>query len=276
MSSRFTEQETETFYDAEDALYRSFWDAEGSLHWGWFERDVGPQGRDDFLAACANLNRVMLKKARIYPNARVLDLGCGNGNTAAWLCQRAGCQVMGIDLSGVRIDNAIESAKGQPPEVQARLDFRKASGTSLPFAGASFSHVWSQATIYHIPDKEKTLQEVYRVLEPGGWLVFDDLTKPRPDISNDARRYVYDRLLFDTDYSFAGYQDALRDVGFQVREAYDLSAHLRTSYACLGQMARERLDLNPDTFQALGHAYDQMVRAVEQEELGWGMYLCQK
>ena len=34
MTSRFSEQETEAFYDAEDALYRSFWDSDGSLHWG--------------------------------------------------------------------------------------------------------------------------------------------------------------------------------------------------------------------------------------------------
>ena len=32
MPSRFTEQETEEFYDAEDALYRLFWDNQGSLH----------------------------------------------------------------------------------------------------------------------------------------------------------------------------------------------------------------------------------------------------
>ena len=45
MRSQFTEQETEAFYDAEDELYRSFWDSEGSLHWGWFDQDTG----NDFL-----------------------------------------------------------------------------------------------------------------------------------------------------------------------------------------------------------------------------------
>ena len=76
MSSRFSEQDTEAFYDAEDALYRSFWDREGSLHWGWFDEGTG----DDFLAACANLNRVMLEKANIKPDSKVLDLGCGTAH----------------------------------------------------------------------------------------------------------------------------------------------------------------------------------------------------
>ena len=272
MTGRFSEQDTEAFYDAEDALYRSFWDREGSLHWGRFDEQTG----DDFLAACANLNRMMLEKANIQPASNILDLGCGNGNTSTWLCRIAGCQVIGIDLSGVRVNNAIESMASQPPDVQSRLRFEKASATALPFEAGTFSHVWSQATIYHIHDKEKALQEAYRVLAPGGFLVFDDLIKPKPDISDDARRYVYDRLLFDTDYSFTGYQDALVKTGFQVLEAHDLSEHLKKSYGCLSQMAMAQRDRNSQVYETLSQAYDQMVQAVEKQELGWGLYICQK
>lgn len=272
MRNRFSEQDTEAFYDAEDALYRSFWDREGSLHWGWFDSDTG----DDFLSACANLNRKMLEEAGIAPSSHVLDLGCGNGNTATWLCQSAGCRVTGIDLSGVRINNAIADREALSSDLQSRLAFEKASATDLPFEEGAFSHVWSQATIYHVHDKEKALQEAYRVLAPGGTLIFDDLTKPRPEISDEARRYVYDRLLFDTDYSFSGYQDALKEVGFQVLSAHDLSEHLGKSYGCLSQMASSKKELNPEVFEPLSYAYLQMVRAVEQEELGWGMYLCRK
>ena len=272
MNSRFSEQDTEAFYDAEDALYRSFWDREGSLHWGWFDQTTG----DDFLAACSNLNRVMLEKAGIGPSAHVLDLGCGNGNTSTWLCRSAGCRVTGIDLSGVRVNNAIESLAMQQEEVRSRLNFEKASATDLPFENGAFSHVWSQATIYHVHDKEKALQEAYRVLAPGGFLVFDDLTKPTPDISEDARRYVYDRLLFDTDFSFIGYQDALQGTGFRLVEAHDLSEHLGKSYGCLSRMAMSQREKDPQLYESLSRAYDQMVLAVERQELGWGMYICQK
>ncbi len=68
-------------------------------------------------------------------------------------------------------------------------------------------------------------------------MVFDDLIKPRLDIGGDARRFVYDRLLFDSDYSFTGYQEALGQVGFEVLEPYDPSDHLGRSYTCLAQMA---------------------------------------
>ena len=128
MRNRFTEQDTEAFYDAEDALYRSFWDSEGSLHWGWFDPGTG----DDFLKACANLNRNMAEKAEIQVSSQVLDMGCGNGTTATWLAKTIGCSVTGIDLSGVRIGNAIDSLRGQPADLQQRLGFEKASATELP------------------------------------------------------------------------------------------------------------------------------------------------
>ena len=70
MSSRFTEQETESYYDSEDAIYRAVWDEEGSVHWGVFDDSTG----DDFLKACANLNDLMVAKGRIDSNAKVLEL----------------------------------------------------------------------------------------------------------------------------------------------------------------------------------------------------------
>ena len=250
---RFSERDTEAYYDAEDALYRSFWDAEGSLHWGIFHDQPPTAAPDDARNPTRTTPRTPPPRPRRLPrrlpapqrgNAlptpasapppHVLDLGCGNGNTATWLCRATGAQVTGIDLSGVRIDNAI-AALANSPELAHRLAFQKASATDLPFPDGAFTHIWSQATIYHIPDKAKTLQEAYRVLQPGGVLVFDDLTKPRPDISADARAFVYDRLLFDTDFSFYSYIDALRETGFRVLEARDLSAHLARSYDCLSK-----------------------------------------
>lgn len=272
MSSRFTEKETETYYDAEDAIYRSFWDTEGSVHWGVFDDSTG----NDFIKACANLNDIMVAKGRIDSSARVLDLGCGNGATAIWLCTSQNCQVTGVDLSGVRVQNANDTKAKLGPETQARLVFQKASATDLPFDDGSFTHLWSQAVIYHVPDKDTVLAEAYRVLEKGGIMVFDDLTKPQPNISPEGQKYVYDRLLFNTPFSFSSYQDALKEKGFKVLEAHDLSPHLKNSYLRLAERTPKSDGEHAEHYAMLTTAYKETARAVDNQEVGWGLFICQK
>jgi ubiquinone/menaquinone biosynthesis C-methylase UbiE len=273
MVSKFSEQETESYYDAEDAIYRAVWDEDGSVHWGYFDETTGT----DFLKGCANLNRIMVDRGRIGTDARALDLGCGNGTTAIWLAGQAGCHVTGIDLSGVRIDNAKSARERQKPGLRERLAFEKASATELPFADGQFSRVWSQAVIYHVPDKRSVLKEVYRVLETGGIFVFDDLVKPKQEVSPEAQRFVYERLLYDTEFSFESYQDALRAQGFEILEAQDISSHLRQSYLCLADRTPKGTNNeHTEHFEWLTTAYLETARAVENDELGWGLYICRK
>lgn len=272
MSSRFTEQETETYYDSEDAIYRSFWDEEGSVHWGYFE-----EGADsDFLTACSRLDRMMVEKGRIDKDSRVLDLGCGNGTTAIWLSDDRKCHVTGVDLSGVRVSNAQTARSKRDGESQGRLAFEKASATDLPFDDGSFTHLWSQAVIYHVPDKRTVLKEAYRVLVPGGIMVFDDLLKPKPHVSADAQEYVYDRLLFDTEFSFESYQEALTSTGFEILEAQDLSSHLRLSYLSLAKRTPKATADHAEHYRWLTNAYTETAKAVDRNELGWGLFICRK
>ncbi len=48
---QFTEADTEAYYDHEDSLYQSFWDSEGSVHWGYFE-NLTQVSAKDFIPAC--------------------------------------------------------------------------------------------------------------------------------------------------------------------------------------------------------------------------------
>lgn len=272
MLSKFSEAQTEEYYDHEDAVYRALWDKDGSVHWGLFEDGANMT----FLEAGANLNHVMRRRGRLTADSYVLDVGCGSGTTAIALCRLLGCRVKGIDLSGVRISNAIDSLDDEPEEVQEKVEFEKASATELPFADDTFSHAWSQATIYHVPDKVKVLEEVYRTLQPGGIFVFDDLTKPQPNIGPEAQKFVYERLLYDTDFSFASYQDALQAAGFEVLEAEDISRHLKTSYQMLSAAAARGSAEHRERFDYLTEAYRETALSVDRQEVGWALFVCRK
>ena len=272
MTTTFTELDTEIYYDTKDSAYRSNWNLDGSVHWGLFDDSTG----QDFPKACDNLNKYMAERGALDAHSIALDIGCGNGNTPIYLATTLGCRVTGVDLSGVRIGNALVACDDQPIEIQGRLAFEKATATNLPFGDESFSHVYSQSTIYHVHNKELALQEAYRVLVPNGTFVFDDLFKPSPVISDAAREFVFNRLLFDTEFSFDSYQDVLRDTGFEVVEVLDLTKNLKLSYQCLVDLAISNGRAQNKLSQKLSYAYQQTVEAIDRHELGWGFYLCRK
>ncbi len=285
-SNPYTEANTEELYAHVDSLCRAFWDKDGSLHWGYFDNpnatDLTP---DEFLPASRRWNQCMLERSGIEASSRVLDLGCGNGNTAIWLAEQTGCEVVGVDLSQPRIDNAQAKAEEYP---SLRLSFQKASATQLPFPENSFTHVWSQATLYHVHQRQQALQEVYRVLQRGGRFVFDDLITPIPvnQLSEAAQKYVYERILFKPLFSGQSYAEFMNQLGFEVLQTEDISQHLHQSYQLLCQLARqhepevkaayERSGLDPEHYISPTFSYQKVCEAINAQELGWFFYLCQK
>ena len=262
---KYTEKETELFYDEEDELYRSFWDENGSLHWGLFNK-----GNEDYLTASENLTNLMAVQSGINSKSKILDLGCGNGEVTIQLAKKYGCNIVGVDISGVRIENANKKLKGDSA-VSSLVKFKKASATDLPFDKEEFTHLWSQATIYHVHDKDKALSEVYRVLKKGGIFVFDDLTKPKQEISKDSRKYVYERLLFDTPFSFETYKKKLEEIGFKIVYSKNISNHLSKSYHVLKDILEGRLEDNAkikyiQDYKRLIFAYQKMIEAIENKE----------
>jgi ubiquinone/menaquinone biosynthesis C-methylase UbiE len=103
---------------------------------------------------------------------RVLDVACGTGVltlAAADLVKPDG-SVVGLDLNPGMLEVAMR--KGSP------IDWREASADAIPFEDATFDAVVSQFGLMFFPDKPRAIQEMLRVLRPGGSLaiaVWDSL-----------------------------------------------------------------------------------------------------
>jgi ubiquinone/menaquinone biosynthesis C-methylase UbiE len=92
---------------------------------------------------------------------RVLDLGCGAGHDALRL-KRYDLQVQGLDISEVML----EQAKQKVQDVEfIQGDFRH-----IPTGDDLYDGVWANASLIYLTreDLHKALEEVYRVLKPGG------------------------------------------------------------------------------------------------------------
>jgi SAM-dependent methyltransferase len=98
--------------------------------------------------------------AEIRPR-RVLEVGCGWGELAEWVARETGADVCATDLSPRMVELARERG----------LDARLADVQQLSFADGSFDAAVAAWMLYHVPDLDRGLSELARVLTPGGRLV---------------------------------------------------------------------------------------------------------
>ncbi len=104
----------------------------------------------------------------------VLEVGCGVGTLSSHLARKYKWNVTGIDLDPEQIERARKDRVGNEC-----LKFFEADVTQLPFEDREFDMVLSFDVLHHIPNWDKALEEVSRVLKPNGFYVLSDLTFPK-------------------------------------------------------------------------------------------------
>lgn len=108
------------------------------------------------------------KHAGIPQGARILDIGCGPG----WLWDEGksvfppGLELTLADLSPAMVEDAVQRARAAGH--YAEVDGYVVDASALPFADASFDAVLACHMLYHVQDARLALQELRRVLRPGG------------------------------------------------------------------------------------------------------------
>ncbi|MBS1369117.1 MAG: methyltransferase domain-containing protein [Lentisphaeria bacterium] len=108
-------------------------------------------------AAVDLANRIELENPR-----RILDLGCGPGNSTQVLAERfPAAHILGVDSS----ENMLETARRDYPAMEFRLFDATGEFAAL---GGGFDAVYSNACIQWVPDHPRLLREMMSILVPGG------------------------------------------------------------------------------------------------------------
>jgi len=94
---------------------------------------------------------------------KVLEIGCGLGTDAAQFAE-AGAVYTGIDLT----EAAVELARKRFEIFNLPGKFQTADAEDLDFENESFDLVYSHGVLHHTPDTKGAVQQIYRVLRPGG------------------------------------------------------------------------------------------------------------
>ncbi len=213
---------------------------------------------------------VLIERAGIRLEHRVLDVCSGLGGPARYLADRIGCQVIGLDLTESRHLGAIRLT--ELVGLQDRVRFRQGDAQAMPFAAASFDVAISQEAWLHVPDKRQVVAECARVVRPGGRLAFTDLVAARPMAAARAAT-VLRAVAADNLASHAEYRAWLAGHGWRILHDEDLTE-------AWGEVLRQRLQmyrgLESQTIARLGEArfrewdegYSAFVQAVSERDLG--------
>jgi SAM-dependent methyltransferase len=96
-----------------------------------------------------------------------LDIGCGEGSNTRRLARR-GARMQGVDIA----PSFIRHAQAAEDDAPLGIVYRVGDGMSLPFADASFDFVVAFMSLMDMPDQGRAINQVQRVLRPGGFLQF--------------------------------------------------------------------------------------------------------
>lgn len=111
--------------------------------------------------------RRMLSALACPAGGTILDAGCGPGEHSIRVAQ-AGHDVVALDLSEAALQEGRRRAKRAG--VEERIRFQQGDLTRLDFADHSFPAVFCWGVLIHIPQIEQALEEMVRILQPGGRL----------------------------------------------------------------------------------------------------------
>lgn len=152
---------------------------------------------------------------RLIPKARrpnrpvVLDVGCGQGKSFRPLQEHFAPQrIIAIDFE----EKCLERAADEAAREKLPVDIRRGDISALELADESVDLLFCHQTFHHLTRPLRALEEFYRVLKPGGLLLFAEST----------RAYIHSwiiRLLFrhpmELQRSADEYMDMIRAQGFE-------------------------------------------------------------
>jgi ubiquinone/menaquinone biosynthesis C-methylase UbiE len=110
---------------------------------------------------------------RLRSGSHVLEVAPGPGFFSIELAKLGEFRITGLDISQTLVEIAQENARSAGAEV----DFRLGNASAMPFADESFDFIYCSAAFKNFSEPVKALDEMHRVLRPGGEAMVADLRK---------------------------------------------------------------------------------------------------
>jgi ubiquinone/menaquinone biosynthesis C-methylase UbiE len=183
----------------------------GQIHmWYWYDRaDDAPLPE-----AVHRISAKVTGTLGLRAGERVLDAGCGPGETAVHLAATSDVDVTGITVSDYEIEQG--NRRAEAAGVSHRARFSYGDFMALSFPDNSFDAVLALESLQNAPDLAQVLGELHRVLRPGGRLSFSDFSL---ESAKDKRVATFmSTLKLGALPTLTEWLELVRAAGFEVEE----------------------------------------------------------
>ncbi|MBD5152140.1 MAG: class I SAM-dependent methyltransferase [Oscillibacter sp.] len=162
---------------------------------------------------------------QVISGKEVLEIATGPGLLAKHVAGAAK-RMVATDYSDGMIT---EAKKGDYP---ANLTFETADATALPYKDNSFDVVLIANALHVMPNPEKALSEIDRVLRPGGVLIAPNFVAHKGTFISRIWSGILQiaGISFEHQWSAEGYQDFLRKNGWEIQHSQEMQARIAIVY----------------------------------------------
>jgi arsenite methyltransferase len=160
------------------------------------------------------LSRRLAQLSDFRPGARVLDVASGRGRTDRLLASGFGAEVTGVELSAQSV--AAAQAEAEAAGLGGRVRFLAGDAGTLPVASGAFDVVVCECALCLFPDKERAVDEMRRVLRPGGIVAIADVTADSDELPAQLRGVAGRVACLADALPSDGYEALLHDARFEL------------------------------------------------------------
>ena len=264
-------QTAQEYYNSEDAdnFYFTIWGGE-DIHVGIYESEDEPI----FDASQRTVAHMATRLQNLDRDTRVLDIGSGFGGPARFLARTCGCRVVALNLS--EVENARHREINEAQSLDSLIEVVDGSFEDIPYKDGTFDVAWSQDAILHSGNRVRVLEEVARVLKPGGKFIFTDPMQA-DDCPEGVLQPILDRIHLETLGSPGFYRETAGRLGLEELSFEVLTPHLSTHYARVLEESENREEelcevVSQDYVERMKVGLQHWVDGGKNGHLVWGIF----
>jgi len=116
----------------------------------------------------------LLRRAGLRPGLRVVEIGCGSGNTACWVAEQLGPdgRILAVDVSPGQIDQARQQARSRN---LGNIEFQVADAYSPRLPEGAFDFAYCRLVLMHLTRPAKALAAMRDLVRPGGVVACEEM-----------------------------------------------------------------------------------------------------